>query len=328
MSFSSAVHDRSASVVEGVAAPADAVQRVRYALITPVRDEEAYIGAMIPSIAAQTVPPTQWIIVDDGSRDRTVEIIREYAQRCSFIELLCLPPRTCRLAGGEGAIPNALRQLDLREFDYLARFDADLIFPRDYIERILGEFDRDPSLGIAGGGLYVEQHGGLVLEKNPDTHVRGALKMYRRQCLLEIGGLTTAVGWDTIDEICATSKGWTTHSFPSLQVIHRRPTGRGIAGGRVYLQRGRAEYMTWSHPLHVMARTIRVAVLERSVIRPLCYLAGFIESYLRRTKRMHDPAFLQARRAYEKQRVAAAFALSRGMRETTAASGPQKRTAQ
>ena len=230
----------------------------RYALITPVRDEEEYVGAMIDSVLAQHVLPKKWIIVDDGSTDRTAAIVASYAQRFDFIELIQLPARDRRMAGGEAAIPTALRKVKyLHEFDFLARFDADLIFSHDYIACILDEFDRDPKLGIAGGGLYNEIGGVLKLEKDPDHHVRGALKMYRRQCLEQISALTTQIGWDTIDEVEARTKGWTTRSFFEYRVIHRRPTGGGIQANRVYWERGKAEYYTWSHLFSFWLRPLR-----------------------------------------------------------------------
>lgn len=282
----------------------------RYAIVTPVRDEEAYIGAMIQSIADQTITPKQWVIVDDGSRDRTAEIVAEYSRRFPYIELVTLPARELRLAGGEGAIPIALQRLDFSRLDYLARFDADLVFPPDYIERILQEFANDPALGIAGGMLHVESRGSFYLESNPEFHVRGALKMYRRQCFTDIGGLNTQIGWDTIDEVTAWSKGWKTRSFAAVHVIHRRPTGGGIAGRRLYRQRGRAEYFTCSHPLHVLARVLRIAYIERSIVKPICYLAGFVGSFLRGEPRIESPEFIQARRAQQLDRLMALFSVN------------------
>jgi poly-beta-1,6-N-acetyl-D-glucosamine synthase len=282
----------------------------RYAIVTPVRDEEAYIGTMIQSIADQTTTPEQWIIVDDGSRDRTAEIVTEYARRCPYIELVTLPARELRLAGGEGAIPIALQRLDFSRLDYLARFDADLVFPPHYIANLLQEFANDATLGIAGGMLHVQSKGSFYLESNPDFHVRGALKMYRRQCFTDIGGLDTQIGWDTIDEVMAWSKGWTTRSFAALPVIHRRPTGVGIAGRRLYRQRGRAEYFTCSHPLHVFARALRIVYIERSITKPVCYLAGFFGSFLRGEPRIENPEFIQARHAQQLGRLRSLFSLN------------------
>lgn len=282
-------------------------RQTTYALITPVRDEEAFIGGMIESICAQTVPPAKWVIVDDGSRDRTAEIVLSYIPKFSYIQLVRLPPRNERLAGGEGAIPSAMRCVDISQYDFLARFDADLLFTQDYIANLLKEFGSDPKLGIAGGGLYIEKNGTFELEKNPEHHVRGALKMYRRKCFEDVGGLTTEIGWDTIDEVRAWTKGWTTKSFNELRVIHRRPTGEGIAAWRVYRERGRGEYLTWSHPLFVVAKAVKTCLAERSLIKPLCYLTGFFASCLRQESRMNDAAFTRARRGQQIGRLTALF---------------------
>jgi poly-beta-1,6-N-acetyl-D-glucosamine synthase len=278
--------------------------RARYTLITPVRDEEQFLGAMMDSMLAQRIRPAKWVIVDDGSTDHTPAIADSYAQRFDFIELIRLPPRDQRMAGGEGAVPSALRKVNLDEFDFLARFDADLVIGPDYIAQLLEEFDRDPKLGIAGGGLYSEENGRLELERDPDFHVRGALKMYRRQCFQDIGGLTTEIGWDTIDEVYAWTKGWKTRSFYQYKVIHRRPTGAGLHASRVYWERGRAEYLTWSHPLFVLAKTVKIAVAEHSLVKPVSYLVGFLCCYLNHKQRVQDPVFAKARREQQWGRMA------------------------
>lgn len=276
----------------------------RYAIVTPVRDEEKYIGAMIESIAAQTIPPVQWVIVDDGSRDRTAAILREYSRKLQWIHLITLQPREQRLAGGEGAIPTGLRNINVRDLDYLARLDADLVFPPDYFARIFEKFRAQPALGIAGGVLYIEKKGKLVAEKDAENHVRGALKLYRLKCLLEIGGLSTEIGWDTLDEISAMAHGWKTQSFDDLVVIHRRPTGEGIAASRVFRQRGRGEYLTWSDPLFVFGKAVKIAFTEVSVLKPTCYLWGYLRSCALREARIQNGAIAKVRRAVQRNRMA------------------------
>lgn len=274
-------------------------QQPRIVLITPVRDEEQYIAPMIGSIFSQTISPTRWLIVDDGSTDATPAIVRQWAQRCDYIELLQLPPRTERRAGGEGAIAFALSRIDLSQFDYLARFDADLLFPKDYYARILAEFDKDAGLGIAGGGLYIERNGRLELERVPQYHVRGALKMYRRTCFEQLGGLSAQIGWDTMDEVTAWSRGWRTRSFPEIPVIHRRPTGKGLAARLVYTERGRAEYLTWSHPAFVVAKALKLALYSPNTA--LFFMRGFLGACWTHPYRIQDPEFARARR---KQQIA------------------------
>jgi biofilm PGA synthesis N-glycosyltransferase PgaC len=275
----------------------------RYALVTPVRDEEKYIGAMIESMLKQSVLPKRWIIVDDGSTDKTPEIVDSFARENSFLELIRLPAREHRAPGGESAITHALNLVNLSEYDFLARFDADLTFEPDYIARILGEFEADPTLGIAGGGLYIEKNGGMELEKVPPYHVRGALKMYRRECYEQIGGITTRIGWDTIDEVYAWAKGWKTGSFFSCRVIHRRPTGEGIRASRIYWQRGKAEYYTWSDPIFVLGKSVKLALELRSITKAVCYVGGFVSCYSAREPRLQDPIFTKTRRTQQMRRM-------------------------
>lgn len=285
--------------------PVSSSRPARYALITPVRDEEKYLGAAMESVLAQTVLPAKWIIVDDGSTDRTPDILRSYESRVSFLEAIRLPPRAERKPGGEGAIAYALNRMNLSEYDFLARFDADLLFEPDYIQRILAEFAANPRLGIAGGGLYLEHRGQLKLERVPDYHVRGALKMYRRECFEQIGGLSAGIGWDTIDEVYAWTKGWITRSFFQHRVIHCRPTGHGVRASRIYWERGKAEYYTWSHPLFVFAKVFKLAWETRSVLKPVSFLCGFLFRYAKRDKRLQDPLFARTRRAQQLHRAAA-----------------------
>jgi glycosyltransferase involved in cell wall biosynthesis len=272
-------------------------------MVTPVYNESQYIAAMIDSVRGQTVPPAKWVIVDDGSTDDTAEIVAAYAVRCPFIELLRRPRREQRLPGGEKAIEQAFRQLELSDYDFLARFDADLILESKYVERILGEFDCDPRLGIAGGGLYIEKGGDMELEVEPAYHVRGAVKMYRRQCFEEIGGLTTDIGWDTIDEVYAWTRGWNTRSFFQYRVIHCRPTGLGLRANHIYYERGKAEYFSWSSPLFVMIKSIKIALGELAPGKALSFLTGFLFGYVRQERRIEDPLFVRTRRIQQRHRL-------------------------
>jgi biofilm PGA synthesis N-glycosyltransferase PgaC len=294
----------------------------RYVLVTPVRDEEQYIGAMIDSILAQEVLPSRWIIVDDGSSDRTPEIVSSYARQTGIIELIRLPARQNRQAGGESAITVALEQLGFSDYDYLGRFDADLVFEPDYIAQVLSEFERDPELGIAGGGLYIDKHGRKTLERVPDYHVRGAVKMYRRECFQHIGGLRTHIGWDTIDEVYAWCRGWKTRSFFQYRVYHRRPTGGRVGASLIYWARGKAEYYTWSDPVFALAKTIKIAITEFPGPQALAFLAGFLSCYLRNEDRLQDSTFVYTRRHQQRRRMSRLLARSMGITALTARKDP------
>ena len=293
-------HDK---VVAASTAGATRQREGRYAMVTPVYNEVRYIGAMIESVLSQTIQPARWIIVDDGSTDGTADLVASYAERYEFLQLIRRPIRSERLPGGEGAIETGLQQLDLSQYEFFARFDADLKFDANYMECILDEFFNNPRLGIAGGGLYVERNDRMELEVVPIYHVRGAVKMYRRRCFEQIGGLRKEIGWDTIDEVQAWVHGWETKSFFRYRVIHCRPTGRGIKASRIYWQRGMAEYNSWSSPFFVFTKTARIAIRELAPIKAICFLAGFISAYMWRAPRIQDPSFVKMRRMQQINRM-------------------------
>lgn len=273
-----------------------------YVLVTPAYNEENFIGKMIESIASQTVQPLCWVIADDGSTDRTPEIVRCYAQRYPFIELVSLPKHSGRAPGGEAAIRTAIGLAQAYDYEFLARFDADLEFECNYVANIMAEFSADRKLGIAGGGLYVvDSDGRLELERVPKYHVRGALKMYRRECLEEIGSLRTCMGWDTIDEVFAWELGWKTRSFFQYRVIHKRPTGQALPPRAIARRRGHGEYYTWSHPLFVLVKSLSVAASSPSAAWQ--YLAGFVECYRKHEPRLQDRGFRHVRRRQQLRRL-------------------------
>jgi biofilm PGA synthesis N-glycosyltransferase PgaC len=273
-----------------------------YALITPAHNEEQFIGEMIASVMRQTPRPAKWIIVDDGSTDGTWDVI-QYLNVDRMIEVIRLPPKETRAPGGEGAITRALNRLNLADYDFLARFDADIILGNGYMAGIFSEFAKDPQLGIAGGSLYIRTPKGEQLEEQPPYHVRGALKLYRTKCFTDIGGLVSHIGWDTMDETCAQIRGWSTKNLPQYHAIHCRPTGTGISSVHQFWEQGRAEYFTWSDPLFVLLKSLKVAFLSGGPISALAYLGSFATCYAKKQTRISDERFRKFRRRNQRARM-------------------------
>src|SRR5437868_4626503 len=100
-----------------------------YVLITPARNEEAYIELTLKSMIAQTVRPLKWVIVSDGSTDRTDEIVRSYAAQHDWIELVRMPERTERHFGGKVRSFDAGRErIQDLPYDIIGNLDADMSF--------------------------------------------------------------------------------------------------------------------------------------------------------------------------------------------------------
>lgn len=262
----------------------------KYVIITPARDEEAHLERTILSVVAQTMRPVQWVIVNDGSRDGTASVIDRYAALYPWITARHRSNRGYREAGG-GVVDtfyDGYAQIESSEWDFLVKLDADLSFATDYFECCFCEFTKDQRLGIGGGGIYHEENGELKLEKNPKFHVRGATKIYKRECWEGLGGLLRAPGWDTVDELKANMLGWNTRSFLDLRVSHYRFTGAADGAWKDCIKNGRANYVTGYHPLFMLFKCVRRLAKRPYLIGSTGLLWGFLSSYWRRTPQVDD----------------------------------------
>ena len=150
-------------------------QDIKYVIITPVRDEENYVAKTVRSVAAQTVLPTEWIIVNDGSSDRTGEILDECATQFPWMRVIHRENRGFRKSGGGviEAFNDGFNALSRTNWDFLVKLDGDLTLPADYFEKCFEHFEQQPTLGIGGGVICHEVDGVLKVEANPKFHVRG-----------------------------------------------------------------------------------------------------------------------------------------------------------
>lgn len=295
--------------------------RRRYVVITPTRDEEATVGSTLRSMIAQTVRPERWVIVNDGSTDRTREIVAREMAGHPWIVLVDRVDRGFRALGG--GVVQAFQDGLARagdDWDFVVKLDADLEFAPDYFERMLRHFEQQPSLGMASGKTFLVRDGVKSIEWCPDEHVRGPAKMYSRACFQAIGGLEAVRGWDMIDETKAQMAGFETRSFIEDELIHLRP----IDGRQEKVLRSRYEMgrLYWYLGYHWLYHAIRSA---RSVLqdypRPLGGLmlfAGYVAAALSRAPR-YDARYV----AFVQQRQKSRLRLSylRSFLRATARSG-------
>ncbi len=277
---------------------------VRYCIVTPIRDEEEFIAGTIESVAAQTIRPAEWIIVNDGSKDRTGEIIDGFAAKYPWIRPIHRENRGYRSTGGgiDGFILGS-NSLTVSDWQFLVNLDGDLSFAPDYFDKCFAYFRRDPNLGIGGGTIYNKIGNQLVLEKCPNFHVRGATKIYRRECWESLGGMFPGLGWDTVDEVTANMRGWTTYSFPDLPLTHYRITG--TAEGRWWglVKDGHADYIVGYHPLFFAAKCVRRLFKPPYLVGSMGLMYGFLRSYLRRADRVKDHQFLRYIRSQQLRKL-------------------------
>jgi biofilm PGA synthesis N-glycosyltransferase PgaC len=281
------------------------VQDVKYVIITPVRDEEKNIDATIEAVAGQTIQPTEWVIVDDGSSDRTGDIIDRYAAKFPWISIVHRSNRGFRKSGGGvvEAFYDGYEALHCNDWDFVVKLDGDLSLTASYFEKCFEHFERDPKLGVGGGEIYYDLGGVQKLEANPRFHVRGATKIYRRGCWEAIGGLLRAPGWDSIDEVKANMLGWKSYSFEELRVVHHRLTGSAEGVVRDSMKHGVACYISGYHPLFVAASCFRRLFQQPYVIGSVAMCYGFLKGYFTRIARVDDAPLIKYLRTQQLRRL-------------------------
>jgi poly-beta-1,6-N-acetyl-D-glucosamine synthase len=289
---------------ESSMATARSANRVRYAVISPVKDEAAFIEATICSMIAQTQWPVVWIIVNDGSRDATAVIVEAYAQAHSWIRLINRQADAGVRKRGQGVVEafyagfNTLTE----PYDFIVKLDGDVTFGPDYFETLFNAFAAEPQLGIAGGGLYEKPDGQTWALYTVKEHVRGCTKAYRRECFEAIGGLVASMGWDGIDEWIALAKGWKVQSFIELKIYHYRFTGAATGFLKSCIEQGRGAYRMGYHPLFMIARGIRRMTDRPYLIGGLAMIGAYILAWLRKQELLADPAVVRyVRRTQLKQ---------------------------
>jgi glycosyltransferase involved in cell wall biosynthesis len=273
----------------------------RYIVISPVRNEAEYLETTIKSMVRQTILPLQWIIVNDGSTDGTAEIIDRWAAQYSWIVPVHCPNRDH--GSVESKSNRGKRAFEAKEiqafhvgfehapfsgWDYIVKLDGDLGFGADYFERCFSLFEADPKLGIGGGVICHEIDGEMRIEPTPSFHVRGATKIYRRACWLQIGGVVNGAAWDTIDEVKANMLGWQTCSFEDLKVAHFRFTGTANGAWKNSVKLGTWSYIAGYHPLYMVFRCLKGVFAKPRGIGSLGMFCGFLAGYLRRVPQAEE----------------------------------------
>jgi poly-beta-1,6-N-acetyl-D-glucosamine synthase len=268
-----------------------------YLVISPTRDEANYLEKTIASMVAQSIRPELWVIVDDGSTDRTGEIADKAAAQYPWIKAVHRSNRGFRQAGS-GVMDAFYAGLELvtgREWEFLVKLDADVSFDPTYFERCFEHFEAQPRLGIAGGTVCQQIGDRLEPESkvDPAFHVRGATKIYRRACWEQIGGLIREPGWDTVDELKANMLGWKTLTFPEVRLVHHRFTGKAYGTWNDWVKGGRANYIAGYHPVFMAVKCAKRVFDFPYLVGGAGLFWGYFTSLLRRAPRVPDQALIR-----------------------------------
>jgi glycosyltransferase involved in cell wall biosynthesis len=250
-----------------------------YVLVTAAYNEERHITETLRSVTSQTLLPRRWVIVSDGSTDKTDEIVRDWSSRHPFIEFVRVEKTgKHNFAAKVHALRRGFARLESVDHDFVGVLDADVSFEPDYFVRLLERFAKEPRLGIAGGSIEQCVDGEVVpRQKDPNT-VAGAVQFLRRECFEQTGGLPALEygGEDAAMEIAARMHGWQTRTFPELKVVHFGLVGAGAGGPlKARFKWGRMNFHLGYHPLFQLARSVYRIGERPLLLGSLAELAGF-----------------------------------------------------
>lgn len=278
----------------------------RYAIIAPCRNEEQYMRRTLDSIAAQTVPPSLLVVVDDGSTDATPAILREYAAKLPYLRVVTRADRGKRSVG-PGVIETfyaGYETIRPEEFEYVCKLDLDLDLPARYFEILMQKMEADPRIGTCSGKPYYPEEGTgkLISEYCGDETSVGMTKFYRVNCFRQIGGFVRQVMWDGIDCHRCRMLGWKACSWdePEIRFVHLRPMGtshQGIWTGRK--RHGFGQYFMGTGLAYMTASCAFRFFKKPVVVGAMAMWWGYVSSMVRRVPRYHDIEFRRFLREYQ-----------------------------
>ncbi|MGD1882772.1 MAG: glycosyltransferase family 2 protein [Paracoccaceae bacterium] len=277
-----------------------------YVLISPCRNEADYMRRTLDSVVAQSLTPSLWVIVDDGSTDETPQILAEYTAQHDWIRVVQKPDRGHR-AVGPGVIEAfyaGYDTIDPGDYAYSCKMDLDLDLPPRYFETLIKKMEGDPRIGTSSGKPYMRVNGALVSERRGDEMSAGMTKFYRRDCFEAIGGYVREVMWDAIDCHKARALGWIAVSWdePDLRFEHLRPMGSSqtsIYTGR--RRHGFGQYFMGSDPLFYLATCVFRMAEPPYVLGGLAMAQGYFGAWARGERQLDDPELVAFIRAYQRR---------------------------
>ena len=251
---------------------------MNFYIIIPAHNEESSIELTLDSLTNQTFLPKRVVVVNDHSTDKTQDIVETFTKKHSWISLINNRSSIEHLPGTKiiNAFYKGFETLD-DAYDVICKFDADLIFPPNYLEQLSNHYNENKKLGMVSGFCYIEKNNQWVLENlTRKDHIRGALKSYRKQCFLDIGKLKPSMGWDTVDELLSKYHGWDILTNESLHVKHLKPTEIRYNKTSKFMQ-GEAMYKMRYGFIITLISAIKLAYKKSSFLLFIDYLAGYFK---------------------------------------------------
>ena len=273
---------------------------MNFLIIMPAHNEAQHLAASLESLRRQTHQEFSLVVVNDGSTDDTAEILSSIT---NFPQLQFFHLEKSTHEPGAKVVRTFYSGLSKvteweKRYDAVCKFDADVIFPPNYLAAISEAFDLDSNLGLVSGLVFVpgesdaiekgdllefhSQKGWVYEDIAAKDHVRGPVKAYRTAAFLAMGGLRPVLGWDNLDVMLLARAGWESRTLTHLRVKHLRPTAYAYSAQK-FEKLGQYFRNIGLRPALAAIAAGKVALKERSVLA----LRTMIKSYYGSPKPAH-----------------------------------------
>lgn len=281
------------------------MRTLRYAIVTPARNERDNLVRLAESVIAQEQLPKHWVIVDDGSVDGMEAVANELARQHDWIVVIGTGEGADELAEGRRRGRDLLafrRGLSVlpEPVDVFVKVDADTSFDADYFDRLLERFAQQPDLGIAGGCCYELRDGRWERVKVAGSHPRGASRAYRWELLDAVFTLEPELGWDGVDEVMAELRGYRTAGFHDFGFRHHRRVGEREGRLRAGSALGRQAWYMGYRPSYLLLRALYRA---RENVASLAMVWGYAAAAVTNAPRCPHPTVTDRIRNRQRFRV-------------------------
>jgi glycosyltransferase involved in cell wall biosynthesis len=253
-----------------------------WTLIT-VKNGEDTISQSVESILSQTVKPSLICIVDDGSTDKTPMILTELKKNNSdMIHIITLPDKgydSRRIVHNWNKACDYVKKTG-KSYCYLLISSDDIVFPKDYVERLIFKAEENPKLVIISGSR------GL----NPSDQMsfpEGAGRLIKIFYFEQIGyNHPPYYGYEPWILYKALQMGYEINKLNDVRYEHLREFG----SGHKFVEYGPAMRCLGYHPLFIVMRILRNLVNTNAGISRTASIRMLLD-YLNKNKWLKDPYF-------------------------------------
>jgi glycosyltransferase involved in cell wall biosynthesis len=273
----------------------DTMTEKNYFIVTPCKNEEANLPSLIDSVLKQSLAPKVWVIYNDGSTDRTTEILDEFEQKYDWVKVLKGKASNRDLSFHYSRIVNLALE---KAFDvcksqnisiqYVSLIDADMVLETDFFLKLIRCFEINPNLGVGSGSVVYDFNDLSTLETGRNNLPIGGLRMWRKECLDQSGGFPESYSADAVSNVLATLKGWDTIKYDDVLGLQSRRTSSAEGLWKGYHIKGESDYFRDYHPLYTFFKSVKYTFTYPYYIG-LAYFKGYLKSVFLRKRKLDMP---------------------------------------